>query len=126
MHSSDVEGPALAEQAEFIIENKPKVAFIDGPLSYIMQRYGKKNLEKSVEHLINITSVVKQVAIDHHFLRDVRWKEKVQRVFEELPKSHFFGCAAELVGEPINMLEANRVKLYKEHPAVKIERPALP
>ncbi len=126
LHTSDVEGPALPEQVEFIIENKPKVLFIDGPLSYIMQRYGKKNMEKSVENLVEITGSVKSTAIDHHFLRDLRWREKMEKVFENLSKNHFFGCAAELMGEPINMLEANRAKLYKEHPAMKIERGALP
>ncbi len=126
LHTSDVEGPTLVEQVEFIIENKPKVVFIDGPLSYIMQRYGKKNLEKSVKNLIEITAVAKYTAIDHHFLRDIHWRDKVSEVFDNLPKGHFFGCAAELMNEPINMLEANRAKLYKEHPAMKIERSALP
>ena len=126
LHTSDVEGPALPEQVEFIIENNPKVVFVDGPLSYIMQRYGKKNLEKAVDNLIEITSIAKWTAVDHHFLRDIHWKEKVSKVFENLIPKHNFGCAAELMGEPINMLEANRAKLYKEHPATKIERPALP
>ena len=91
-----------------------------------MQRYGKKNLEKAVENLVNVVQVSKSVAIDHHFLRDVKWKEKVAGVFEELPKGHFFGCAAELMNEPIDMLEANRAKLYKEKPALKIERSTMP
>ncbi len=126
LHTSDVEGPALPEQAEFIIDNKPKTVFIDGPLSYIMQRYGKKNLEKAVKNLIEITAVAKSTAIDHHFLRDIHWKDKVKEVYDNLLPKHFFGCAAELMNEPINMLEANRAKLYKEKPALKIDRSALP
>ena len=126
LHTSDVEGPALDEQVDFILENKPKTLFIDGPLSYIMQRYGRKNLEKSVENLIEITKVVKKTAIDHHFLRDIHWKEKVSKVYENLPKNHFFGCGAELEGKPIRMLEANRTRLYKEFPVKKEEREYLP
>ncbi len=126
IHTSDVEGPALEVQKEFILDNKPQLLFVDGPLSYIMQRYGRKNMEKSVKNLIEITKEIKSVVIDHHFLRDIRWKEKVKEVYDNLTRNRFFGCAAEFEGKPINMLEANRTRLYKEFPVEKEEREYLP
>ncbi len=36
IHTSDVEGPAINDQAEFILKNKPHTIFIDGPMTHMM------------------------------------------------------------------------------------------
>ncbi len=112
VHTSDVEGPALPEQVEFIWKCKPDLVYVDGPLSYIMRRYGKENLAKSVS---NLKELVKEfdVIVDHHFLRDLKWQDIVAEVFKASRASkHFFGCLAQFLGKPVNMLEAHRKELF--------------
>ena len=46
VHTSDVEGPSLDEQVQFILDEKPKTIFCDGPMTYMLGfRYSKKSLE---------------------------------------------------------------------------------
>ena len=124
LYSSDVEGPCTSDQTDFILENKPNLVFSDGPLSYIMYRFGTKAMNASVENMIKIISECPLEAFitDHHFLRDLRWKEKISKVFEVAEKKKVkLGTVADYLGKPIDMLEAHRKDLFKEHPEMNFE-----
>lgn len=123
IHTSDVEGPAVKEQAKFILENNPDIAYLDGPLSYMLGfRYSYENLNKSIQNLIEIfkKTKIKTLVIDHHFLRDIHWQERMKKAFD-YAKEHKIKMitAAEYNGMEIDMLEANRTKLWKEFPNEK-------
>lgn len=117
IHTSDVEGPSIAEQAEFILQNKPNIVIVDGPLSYMLgYRYSHKSLELAIENMIKIVSLdsLETLVVDHHFLRDLKWKEKIKSVFESAKKNNAaIETAAEYAGKPIEMLEAHRKELYE-------------
>ena len=114
IHTSDVEGPALESQVEFIIKHKPQIVFLDGPLSYIMQRYGRKNLEASLENMKRIIdSGVKTLIFDHHFLRDKRYPKIIEPVVEYgKEKKARVITSAEFMGEKLRPLELMRKELY--------------
>ena len=119
IHTSDVEGPSQKDQTDFILENKPNLVFLDGPLSYMMYRFGVQNMEKSVENMIKVikSCPLDALIVDHHFLRDLKWKERIAKVFEAAEKNKVkVETAAEYVGKEIEMLEAHRKELYKKHP----------
>jgi hypothetical protein len=124
IHSSDVEGPNNLPQLEFILSNKPNLVFSDGPLSYIIYRFGMQAMRNSVENMIKIieTCPLDAFITDHHFLRDLRWKDKIQKVFEVANKKKVkLQTAAEFAGKDVEMLEAHRKDLFKEHPGMKFE-----
>ncbi|HDD71689.1 MAG TPA: hypothetical protein ENF99_01720 [Candidatus Aenigmarchaeota archaeon] len=122
IHTSDVEGPTQADQVKFILENKPNLVFLDGPLSYMLYRFGRENLRKSVENMVKIIEKcpLEALVIDHHFLRDLKWKEKIQKVFEAAKKKRIkVQCIAEYLNKPIEMFEARRKELYEKYPDMK-------
>ncbi len=117
LYTSDVEGPPLPEQVQFILEERPDILIVDGPMTYMLGfRYSKKALEASIQHLKKIIDAgVKTIVIDHHFMRDLKYRERLADVYkygEE--KGVRVICAAEFMNRPIEMLEALRDKLYQE------------
>ena len=52
VYTSDVQGPCLKEQLRFILDERPRVLFCDGPMTYMLGfRYSKKNLKKSIRNI---------------------------------------------------------------------------
>lgn len=125
IHTSDIEGPCLKEHTDFILKGNPTVLFVDGPLSYIMYRYGTKAMQNSILNLQKIIKEtdVKRIAIDHHFLRDLKWKERIAPVIETAERKGVeFGTAADFIGKKNELLEANRKELFKMHPAKAVAK----
>jgi len=123
IHTSDVEGPSQNDQLNFILENKPNLVFLDGPLSYMIYRFGVDNLRKSIE---NMKKIIREcpldaLIVDHHFLRDLKWRERIKDIFEIARERKVkVMTAAEYIGKEIEMLEAHRKELYKENKIVKL------
>ncbi len=120
IHTSDVEGPALEDQVNFILKNKPNLIIVDGPLSYMLgYRYSYLSLSSSVENLIKIVSTcpLDSLIVEHHLLRELKWKEKIAEVFEAAEKKNIkIQTAAEFANIPVEMLEAHRKELYQKYP----------
>ena len=116
IHTSDVEGPSIANQVEFILENKPNLVILDGPLSYMLgYRYSYKSLQLAVENMIKIVNMgsIETLIVDHHFLRDLKWKQRIASVFGAANRKGVkVLTAAEYAGKPLEMLEAHRKELY--------------
>lgn len=120
--SSDVEGPALKEQIDFMLKNKPDFVIIDGPMTGMLgYRYPQTALKESIKNLISlIKAKPNTIIIDHHLLRDVHWRERIKDVFEEAKKNKVKVLTfAEYNGKEINVLENKRKELYKQFPAEK-------
>lgn len=121
VHTSDVEGPSVDDQVNFILENKPNLVILDGPLSYMLGfRYSHKSLELSVKNMIKIIKEcpLETLVVDHHFLRDLKWKERLLSAFEVANKKGVkLQTAAEFAGKKIEMLEAMRKDLYSKNPS---------
>ncbi len=117
--TSDVEGPNTKEQTEFIIKEAPNIVYLDGPLTYMLgYRYSYRSLSLAVENILRILNEtgVEKLVIDHHFLRDLKWKERIARVFETANQGHKILTAAGFLSLENEMLEARRKELYKENP----------
>ncbi|HDD70499.1 MAG TPA: hypothetical protein ENG19_05150, partial [Candidatus Bathyarchaeota archaeon] len=81
LHTSDVEGPSLEEQIKFILEEKPDVLFVDGPMTYMLgYRYSFKSLEISNNNLVKAMreTGLQTLVLDHHFLRDLKYKTRIK------------------------------------------------
>jgi hypothetical protein len=117
LHTSDVQGPSLEEQVEFILDENPKYIFCDGPMSYMLgYRYSKKSLELSLDNIIRIIkeTKVKKFVLDHHLLRDLKWRERMDRAYKAAKKKKVkLLTFAEFAGEGNEPLEARRKELHK-------------
>ena len=122
LYTSDVEGCNVKEQTDFILEKEPNLLIMDGPLTSLLGfKYSYDDLNGAVKNLIEIvkTCPLDAMIIDHHLLRDLKWKERIGKVFEQARKRNIkIQTAAEFMGEPIDMLEAHRRELYKKQPVV--------
>ncbi|MEM2897325.1 MAG: hypothetical protein QXG01_07150 [Candidatus Bathyarchaeia archaeon] len=119
VYTSDVEGASIQDQVEFVLCSKPNVLYVDGPMSYMLgYRYSKKSLEGSVKNLIKTigTHPLKTLILDHHLLRDLKWKEKLSDVINEAKdKKVEVKTAADYAEKPQDMLEARRKELYEKY-----------
>ncbi|MFH1471237.1 MAG: hypothetical protein ABIF01_05795 [Candidatus Micrarchaeota archaeon] len=117
LHTSDVEGPALDEQIAFILRANPTVVFLDGPLSYMLYKFGERALERSLHNMLLIIdrTDVKKLVVDHHFLRDSEYRERISKVVKFGKEE---GCkvitAAEFAGKKVEPLETMRKALYEK------------
>lgn len=109
IHTSDVLGPCTREQTDYIINENPRIAFIDGPM-YFTVRKAVSNLKRIIGE-----SDIEKVVIDHHLLRDAKWREKIGEVFDEAQKkgSTQIMTAAGFAGEKDDLLETRRKELWK-------------
>ncbi len=109
LFSSDVEGPSLEKQVDFILRADPHIAVVDGPMTYMLGfRYSRKSLEESLKNLNRILDLpsLELLIIDHHLCREIQFRERV------LPISERFKTAAEASGKSNDLLEARRRELY--------------
>ncbi len=115
VHTSDVEGPIHEEQASFLLGKKPDLAIIDGPMTYMLgYRASKDEVDSAIRNLKQIlSSGVKEAVIDHHFLRDLRYRDYIQTIAEGAGMGKIL-TAAEYMGKPDEPLEARRRELYKK------------
>ncbi len=114
--TSDVEGPSVADQAEFILGEDPDLVYLDGPMTYMLgYRYSKASLYYSIKNIVGILEKTKieKLIVDHHFLRDMKWKGRIEEVFTIAAKQDVqVLTAAEYLGLENEMLEARRKELY--------------
>ncbi len=108
LHASDVEGPVFEGAADYIISEAPDVVVLDGPATYFLgYRFSVSELERSIANLLRIAENVPRVILDHHLLRDLKYRERLAKVYEHDNVFTF----AEFLGEYNNMLEARRKEL---------------
>lgn len=121
LFTSDVEGPTISDQADFIIEESPNTVLVDGPMTYMLgYRYSLKSLELANENLVDIIerTDVSTLIMEHHFMRDLNYRLRVVPVLEAAQKRGVeVMSAAEYVGRPIDMLEARRKELFEKFPS---------
>jgi len=117
LFSSDIQGPCRKAPVDFILRINPDFIYLDGPVTYLHDASGsRETLNKTVTRIISILEKTKvtKVIIDHHLLRDLHWREKIQPVFAFAnPKGIIIQTASEFRGEENNLLEARRRQLYE-------------
>jgi len=119
LYTSDVEGPSLDNQVEFILNENPDVLFGDGPMTYMLgYRYSFKSLEIAINNLIRIIkqTPLHTIVLDHHLLRDLNYKARIKPVYDVAEEHNVKVMnAAEFAGRKIEMLEALRKELHAKY-----------
>jgi predicted metallo-beta-lactamase superfamily hydrolase len=116
LFTSDVQGPLLGEQVEFILGEKPDLVFVDGPTTYIDSPYLPLDLREANENLVKIVrdAGITRLVVDHHLTRDLDYRDRIKPAYEageELGVT--VECAAEFLRVEPNLLEARRRDLYE-------------
>jgi len=118
IHASDIQGPEVLETTDWIIKENPDILILSGyPTLFIGWRFAKQRLLESNKNLIKIMKETKvgTVILDHHLVRDLHYKNKIQDVLKQakhLKKKVL--TAAEFSGQENEFLEARRKELYGE------------
>jgi len=74
--ASDLQGPASAVSAAYLIQQRPTLLYLSGPVSYLERDVGRDAIERAIE------ATGCRVIMDHHALRDARYEERFARLWE--------------------------------------------
>ncbi|MEM3695030.1 MAG: hypothetical protein QXJ11_03620 [Candidatus Bathyarchaeia archaeon] len=118
MFAPDVQGPMAKETLDIIAEEKPQLLMIGGPPLYLAGfKVNDWQVQVGLNGLGRVVEIAKMVILEHHILRDEKWREKVEGIFD---KAREADCkiltAAEFLGVKNAFLEAYRRRLYAENP----------
>jgi len=110
VHASDVQGPVADKSAEWIIAQRPKLIYMDGPpILFLGWRFSQANMDKAITNFQRLLDETKaDIILDHHLLRSLNYREKFPFFDNERVKT-----AAEFLGKENVMLEARRKELWK-------------
>ncbi len=110
LHSSDIDGPYIPEYIDLILKEKPDIIILDGAPTYLLGYIMSfRNLEICIRNLIKLIEKSKpnaKIILDHHLLRDYRYREVYYEAYKrakELKKT--VHTAAEELGKKPAVLE---------------------
>lgn len=118
LFAPDTQGPISRETLNIIIEDKPKLAIIGGPPTYLADfRMRVEDMNAALENLRVLVKRIPIIILDHHILRDENWKSIFGPIVEYASSmGHNVLTAAEFLGLENSTLEAYRKKLYSDEP----------
>jgi predicted metallo-beta-lactamase superfamily hydrolase len=110
VHASDIQGPVSLRATKALLKWAPDILYMDGPPSYMLgYKFSRHHLEQAEKNLARIIKEVGcEVILDHHLLRDMKYKERLPNVY----KTGKVKTAAEYMGKENKQLEARRKELY--------------
>jgi len=115
VHGSDIQ--LLDEEAvQIILSWKPDLLVVSGPPLYLSAEMNDKLLQIATNNALLLSNSIPTVIIDHHLLRDDQGLDWLRDI-DSKTKNRVL-CAAEFMQQPLMMLEADRLKLYRYMPVV--------
>ena len=112
LHASDVQGPITENAKEYIIKQKPDLLIMDGPPSiFLGWKLSMQNLKDASDNLVEIIEKLGcEIILDHHLLRDIKYKEVFPEPYKKGKK--LVKTFAEYLGKENNTLESHRKELW--------------
>ena len=118
LFAPDIQGPMCTRTLELIKKAKPEVIMVGGPPFYLSGvKVEEAHLQKAIKNLIEIVQCVPLTILEHHALRDEKWKERTEKVLKVAAETgHSVLTAAEFAGKENAFLEFSRKDLYSQNP----------
>jgi len=118
LFASDVQGPVHNPTLDIILAQKPQLVIIGGPPTYLAwTKVEEESLEQGLRNLQVLTKQIPVIVLEHHLLRDEKWLEHAQPIYDEAGKfGHKIVTAAEYAQKENNFLEFNRKRLFENEP----------
>lgn len=113
-----VQGPIVPATLTYLLSLNPSICYVGGPPLYLAGfRVLETTLDLARMNMVKLVEKVPTVIVDHHLLRDLKWKEWLAPVYEAAERSkHWVGTAAEFANKSTTILEATRKDLYANEP----------
>jgi predicted metallo-beta-lactamase superfamily hydrolase len=107
--ASDLQGPASAVAAAYLIQQRPTLLYLSGPVSYLERDVGRDAIERAIDQLIRVIEATGcRVIMDHHALRDAGYAERFARLWE----TKRVVTAAAFLGVDVAALESRRNRAW--------------
>jgi len=118
LFAPDVQGPISEKTLEVILAEELQLAIIGGPPLYLAEfSEDPQKIETAMKNLEHIVKHVPTTILDHHILRDEKWQEAAQPVFDTAATvGHEVMTAAEYQGKEDYLLESRRKALFETEP----------
>jgi len=83
LFAPDVQGPMYDPTLKLILGERPQLIIIGGPPLYLAGfRVSEDHIQRGMQNLENIVKNVPLTIQEHHILRDKRWRELSQPIFD--------------------------------------------
>jgi predicted metallo-beta-lactamase superfamily hydrolase len=102
LHSSDLQGPVIEDDAQAIVDEDPDVLFLDGPATYLLgPMLNWTNLQRSIDNAAwSLREVDPELMVfDHHLLREPKYRQRTSEVWELAGEGYNVQTVAETRGE---------------------------
>ncbi len=112
VHASDIQlldDPTV----DRVIDLQPDIVLAAGPPLYL-DRLGKTGRVRAWSNALRLVQSIDEVILDHHLMRSEEGAVWLDRLSAAVGKKVY--CAADFMGRPRWLLEADRVRLYEELP----------
>jgi hypothetical protein len=117
LYTSDVQGPMDNASLKLILAQKPHAVIIGGPPTYLGGLVNQENVKQGMQNLGRLAENVPLTILDHHLLRDEKWRQRSKPIFDSASKAgHKVLTAAEFSKKQNNLLEYQRKKLFETEP----------
>ena len=120
VYTSDVQGPGDPEALRILLEwsePRPDIVILGGPPTYFAGfKVPVAAVESGLRMMLEVVEKVRPrvLVVDHHLLRDLRYAERIQEHIEAAGRLGVrLVTAAELMGRPVEQLEARRRELWR-------------
>jgi len=112
VHASDIQlldGPTV----DRVIDFRPDIVLAAGPPLYL-DRLSKAGRERAWGNAVRLAQSIDVVILDHHLMRSEEGAVWLDELSATVGKKVY--CAADFMGRPRQLLEAERVQLYEQMP----------
>jgi predicted metallo-beta-lactamase superfamily hydrolase len=125
LFGSDTQSLADPSALKWVEEKNPNFLIIDGyPTIFLGWKFEEKSFEIAKQNLKEAIEKVnvKQIILDHHIVRDLDYRKKIEDVFKEAEKlDKKVNTAAEFLGLENFFLEGWRKEIYSKKRKVDVE-----
>jgi len=117
LYTSDVQGPMYDATLRLILAQNPQMIIVGGPPTYLGGLVNQEDIKRGIQNLGRSTEKVPLTVLDHHLLRDGKWRQLSQPIFDSASKAgHKVVTAAEFLIKQNNLLEYKRKELFEVDP----------
>jgi len=117
LFASDVQGPMHTPTLPIILLQKPQFVIIGGPPFYLAGLIKQEHVQTGLQNLEDLVKDVSTTVLEHHLLRDEKWREFSKSIFDSASKKgHSVVTAAEFLKKKNNLLESHRKSLFEAEP----------
>jgi len=117
LFASDVQGPMHTPTLPEILIQRPHLVIVGGPPTYLTGLVKQDDVQTGMLNLEDLVKEVSTTVLEHHLLREEKWRELSQPIFDSASKEeHLVVTAAEFLKKENNLLEARRRLLFETEP----------